>query len=541
VTTTLLLGGRVYSPADPFATALLVDGDTIAWVGQDGAAEVHREVADTVVDLDGAFVAPAFVDAHVHLTSTGLALTGLDLTGTRSLQEALDALEHYARSLRGGPVLGHGWDETTWPERRPPTRQELDRAAYGGAVYLSRVDVHSCVASSALVAAAPSARSAAGYDEGGWLRQDAHHVVRAVAHESLTPVQLDRARRAALGHAASLGIASVHENGGPDINGADDFLAALALGASGQGPEVVGLWGELGGVDRARELGASGAAGDLFADGAIGSRTAYLRTVYADADTRGAGYVDARQVCDHVVACTRGGLQAGFHVIGDAATDEVVAGFEAAADALGADAIRGGGHRLEHVEMPDARAIATLGALGVVASVQPQFDQLWGGPEAMYADRLGAGRAATLNPYASMVESGVVLAFGSDSPVTPMGPWETVRAATAHHVPEQRLSARSAFTAHTRGGRRAARQQDQGVLSAGAPATYAVWAAGDLAVQAPDSRVASWSTDPRSGVPGLPDLSPGQPLPTCLETVVHGTTVYSVAGSLVQPVEGGTR
>ncbi|MDH5277732.1 MAG: amidohydrolase family protein [Actinomycetota bacterium] len=541
MSTTLLLGGRVHSPVDPFATALLVTDETVAWVGQDGAADAHRDVADAVVQLDGALVTPAFVDAHVHLTSTGLTMTGLDLTGARSLAQALDALERHARSLRGGPVLGHGWDETTWPERRPPTRQELDRAAYGAAVYLSRIDVHSCVASSALLAAAPEAAEVPGYDADGWLRRDAHHVVRGVAHSALTGRQLDAARRAALGHAASLGIASVHENGGPDINGHEDFLAVLRLGASGSGPEVVGLWGELGGVERARELGAAGAAGDLFADGAIGSRTAFLRTVYADADTRGASYLDARQVHDHVVACTRGGLQAGFHVIGDAATDEVVAGFSAAADSVGAAAVRAARHRLEHLEMPDADAIARLGALGVVASVQPRFDTLWGGSEAMYAERLGAPRAATLNPWASMVEAGLVLAFGSDAPVTPMGPWEAVRSATAHHQPEQRLSARAAFTAHTRGGRRAVRQDDQGVLAPGTPASYAVWDAGDLVVQTPDRRVATWSTDPRSGVPGLPDLSPGHPLPTCVRTVVRGRTVHSLAGSLDHAVEGGPR
>ncbi len=541
MTTTLLLGGRVYSPVDPFATALLVEDDTVAWVGQDGAASAHQDVADVVVQLDGAFVTPAFVDAHVHLTSTGLSLTGLDLSGSRSLREALDSLERYARSRRGAPVLGHGWDETNWPEHRPPTRLELDLAAYGGSVYLSRIDVHSCVVSSALLAAAPAAAEAPGYDADGWLRQDAHHVVRGIAHAALTGTQLDAARRAALGHAASLGIASVHENGGPDINGPEDFRAALELGASGTWPEVVGLWGELGGVERARDLGAAGAAGDLFADGAIGSRTAYLRTVYADSDTRGAGYLDAQQIQDHVVACTRAGLQAGFHVIGDAATDEVVGGFMAAARTLGASAIRSARHRLEHLEMPDADAITRLGALGVVASVQPQFDALWGGSAAMYAERLGVSRAVTLNPWATMVDAGLVLALGSDAPVTAMGPWQTVRAATAHHVPEQRLSARSAFTAHTRGGRRAARQDDQGTLAPGAPASYAVWETGDLVVQTPDTRVATWSTDPRSGVPGLPDLSPGQPLPACLRTVVRGRTVHSLAGSLDHTVEGGTR
>jgi predicted amidohydrolase YtcJ len=157
----------------------------------------------------------------------------------------------------------------------------------------------------------------------------------------------------------------------------------------------------------------------------------------------------------------------------------------------------------------------------------------------MYAERLGAERAATLNPWADMVEAGLVLAFGSDAPVTPMGPWQAVRAATTHHVREQRLTARAAFTAHTRGGRRAARQDDEGTLTPGAPATYAVWDAGELEVQTPDPRVASWSTDPRAGVPGLPSLSSDATLPTCLRTVVRGRTVYALAGSLDQTVEGG--
>ncbi len=528
MTTTLLSGGRVHSPVDPFATALVVEDGVVAWVGQDGAAQAHRDSVDEVVDLDGAFVSPAFVDSHVHLTSTGLAITGLDLTATRSLQEALDAVEAYARSLRGGVVLGHGWDETTWPEGRPPTRQELDRASYGGVVYLSRIDVHSCVASSALLAVAPRLSERTGYDPEGWLRQDAHHVVRGIAHEALSPAQLDRARRAALAQAAAQGIGCVHENGGPSINGPDDFAAVLALGASGVGPDVIGYWGELGGIEHARELGALGAAGDLFVDGAIGSRTASMRQPYVDADTCGAAYLDAAQVRDHVVACTRGGLQAGFHVIGDAATDTVVAGFVDAAAIVGADAMRAARHRLEHLEMPDANARRQLSSLGVVASVQPLFLAMWGGAEAMYAERLGVERALTLNPFASMIDDGLVLSFSSDSPVTAVTPWEAIRAAVHHPVPEQRITARAAFNAHTRGGRRAARQDDEGVLTPGAPATYAVWQAGDLVVQTPDDRVAAWSTDPRAGVSGLPDLTPGAPAPTCLRTVVRGGTVYAL-------------
>ena len=118
------------------------------------------------------------------------------------------------------------------------------------------------------------------------------------------------------------------------------------------------------------------------------------------------------------------------------------------------------------------------------------------------------------------------MAFGSDTPVTPLGPWEAVRAAAFHHGADQRISVRAAFAAHTRGGWRAAGRDDAGVLVPGAPATYAVWAAGELVVQAPDGRVAAWSTDPRSGTPGLPDLTPGTPAPRCARTVVDGVAIH---------------
>jgi len=526
--TVLLRGGTVHSPTDPFATAMLVDGDSVAWVGQEGAAQAHAEDVDEVVYLDGALVTPAFVDAHVHTTATGLTVQGLDLSGAASLTDALDRLERYSRERRGGLVIGHGWDETRWPEQRAPTSRELDRASYGGVVYLSRVDSHSAVVSSALLAAEPELRGAEGWHEDGLVTRTAHHVARRVTRSALTSSQRKDAQRVALRRAAAVGIGFVHELGGPDIAGEDDFAAVLELARSESLPEVVGYWGELGAVDKARELGARGAAGDLFADGSLGSHTAALCEPYADRDTCGHGYLTAEQVRDHVVACTRAGLQAGFHAIGDAAVRAVLDGFAAAESVLGDQALRSARHRIEHAEMLWPEAIDQLARWSIVASVQPAFDALWGGTAGMYATRLGPRRALTLNPFGSMIAAGVPLAFGSDAPVTPLDPWGTVRAAAHHHVPEQRITVRAAFAAHTRGGWRAAGHDGGGVLAPGAPASYAVWQAGDLVVQTPDERVAAWSTDPRAGVPGLPDLSPGVPLPTCLQTVVRGRTVFSV-------------
>ena len=528
----LLRGGIIHSPEEPFATAMLVEDGAVAWLGSDSAADVaHAESVDEIVELRGALVTPAFVDAHVHLTSTGLKLIGLDLSEAVSLADALDRISGFAAALPPGAMLrGQGWDESKWPERRAPTLEELDRAVGGRPAYLSRADVHSALASSALIAAVPRVRGAVGFDESGQLRQEAHHLVRKAAFDLMTPGERGAFQAAALRRAAELGIGAVHECGGPDISGEADFLQALATGLENAGPEVFGYWGEFGAVGKATFLGAVGAGGDLFLDGAIGSHTACLSHAYADKDTLGAAYADAEQVAAHVVECTQAGMQAGFHVIGDAAMATLLDGFDAAASKVGRDALYRIGHRVEHAEMIPAGGIQRLLDFGIVASVQPAFDAAWGGSDGMYVERLGAERAAAMNPFAALQKAGVPLAFGSDAPVTPLDPWGTVRAAAFHQTPEHRVSVRAAFAAHTRGGWRAlgARATATGVLRVGEPATYAVWdvAPEDVVVQAADERLSAWSTDPRSGVPGLPDLTPGRPLPAAARTVVRGRVVF---------------
>ncbi|MGW0796187.1 amidohydrolase [Streptomyces sp. NPDC002692] len=526
--TVLLRGGEVHSPTDPFATAMVVERGQIAWVGSEGAADAFADGVAEVVDLEGALVTPAFTDAHVHTTATGLALTGLDLSDAPSLEAALALVRDFAAARPADRVLlGHGWDAARWPGGRPPTRSELDEAAGGRPLYLSRIDVHSAVVTTALLDLVPGVTGRPGYQDGP-LTRDAHHAVRAAALGAVTAAQRTEAQRAALAHAASLGIGSVHECAGPEISSEDDLTGLLRLAAEERVPRVVGYWAEQGeeGVARARALGAAGAAGDLFVDGSLGSYTACLHQPYADAAHTGTAYLDDADVAAHVIACTESGLQAGFHAIGDAAVTSVTEGVRAAAEKIGLARVRAARHRVEHAEMLTPETIASFAEFGLTASVQPAFDALWGGEDGMYAQRLGTERARTLNPLAALLRTGVPLAFGSDSPVTPLDPWGTVRAAAFHRTPEHRVSVRAAFTAHTRGGWRAIGRDDAGVLVPGAPADYAVWRTEELVVQAPDDRVARWSTDPRSGTPGLPDLSPGGDLPVCLRTVVGGRTVF---------------
>jgi predicted amidohydrolase YtcJ len=247
---------------------------------------------------------------------------------------------------------------------------------------------------------------------------------------------------------------------------------------------VVGYWGELaerGGLDVVAELALAGAGGDLFCDGAFGSHTAALSAPYTDRpDTAGALRFPDAQVRDHVRACTAAGVQAGFHVIGDAAVTQVLTAVAAVADELGLPAVRACRHRLEHVEMADPGAVAAMRRLGMVASVQPAFDAAWGGDAGMYAERLGADRAAGCNPFAELSDAGVALALGSDAPVTPLDPWGGVHAAVDHRTPDAGLRPFDAFDAATFGGAYAARaEHPEGPLAVGAPAHLALWDTGD--------------------------------------------------------------
>jgi predicted amidohydrolase YtcJ len=533
VTRTLFRGGYVHTPADPHATALCIQDGRVVWTGDDDASTHFADGADRVVDLDGRLVTPAFVDAHVHLSQTGMAAVSVDLGGCRSLREALASVERHARATGFPLVLGLNWDETQWPEERPFTRAELDRATDGRAAYLARVDAHSAVVSSAFLDAVPALVDTEGYRADGFVARQANVEAREAVFAMVPGSAAEEAIEGALDDAARHGIGMVHEMGAPGDSPAEDFARIDAVVARRHLPEVVGYWGRLDGIDEAREIGCVGAAGDLCADGAIGSRTAAMHAPYADANTAGALYLDAEQVARHVVACTRAGLQAGFHVIGDRAVAEVVAGFRRASAEVGAPALIRARHRLEHLEMVTTEEMATLGALGVTASVQPMFDACWGGEDSLYAQRLGVERARPMNPLASLNRAGVALAFGSDTPVTPFDPWGGVRAAAWHRTETERVTVRAAFNAHTRGGWRAAMRDEGGVLALGAPASLAVWdVPGDLVVQTPDVRVAAWSTDPRAGVPHLPDLHPDLPLPTCVMTFVAGEVAFEDPGAL---------
>jgi predicted amidohydrolase YtcJ len=482
----LLVAGGIHT-LDPSADAgapppraVALSGDTIDWVGAEPA---EAPPATRTVDLGDAWILPAFVDAHVHGTATGLAVAGLDLAGAASAAEALGRLRSFAASAPPGDILlGHGWDDFAWPEGRPMTAQEVADAAPGRTVLLTRVDVHSCVVDPATLRALPLAaldgveRDAEGRAT-GWLREAASEAARTLVLGRLTADELAEARLAACRQAAAVGIASLHEMGHPGLSGWDDAAAWQA----GDWPvEVLVWWAELDAGLGCRAAGMR-PGGDLFLDGSIGSRSAAVSAPYIDVGGTGELFHDDEAVAAFFTAATAAGAGAGVHAIGDRAIAQALGALSAAARVHGPEAVRRCRHRIEHVELPSRTDVERMAALGVVASVQPAFDAVWGGGAGLYAQRFGPSVAARSNPIAWFHGGQVPLAFGSDSTVTPLDPWGAVAAAEGHRG-GLGINRRAAIAAHILGGHYVAAQDDRvGVLRPGRRADLAVWDVDPLA------------------------------------------------------------
>ncbi len=305
---------------------MLVRGTTIDWIG----AAADAPAADRTIDLGGALVTPAFVDAHVHTTDTGIGLLGLDLAGTRSAAEVLDRLSAHAATLPADAiVVGHGWDESTWVEQRPPSAPELDRAGGGRSVYLSQVSVHSAVVSTALLDQTPPATP--GYDEIGLA--PARRAPRRPRHRHGLdlPVAARRAPSArhcgGRRHSASRPCTSAAARAPPTTTTSPSVLALAARRLVARGVRLLGRarWAPRRPGNSARSGPA--ATSTPTARSARRRRTCASRTwTAAIRGTAATGTSPPSRSPRTWSTAPASGMQGGFHAIGDAAIGTVLAG-----------------------------------------------------------------------------------------------------------------------------------------------------------------------------------------------------------------------
>lgn len=387
---------------------------------------------------------PAFHDHHTHLIGTYRPPQGPLLDEARGRQECIDLTARWLRENPGtSPVIGEGWDESAWDDRRPPTREEIDTVSGDRPVALRRVCGHMAVVNS-IAWAMIQPEGAESEPATGTLTESL--ALGLSSRWPPTPGDLIEGARAGQREAARRGVVAIDE-----MARIAQWLAFSRLEASGDLWLRVDHAFPLDSADAVISAGiAPGGRGPLravalkgFLDGSFGARTAAIAGVYADRETSGVLLWEESRL----IEAARSGAGAGFaiclHAIGARAIAQAILVLERIAPPAG-----GRAHRIEHAEDLDAGMIARAQRAGIAFSMQPNFTARWQQPGGMYEAALGRERALGLNPYRRVAE-GARLLLGSDT--MPFGPLVGLPGAIAHPDPAQRLQAGPAITAYADG------------------------------------------------------------------------------------------
>lgn len=404
---TAIVNGKVW--ARPGATAVLVQGERIAAVGD-------RFDAEAVIDAGGAWILPAFNDAHVHFLMGSRSLAQLNLFGVETQAEIEHRIVDYSRANPGGWLVGRGWFYSAFPGGMP-TVELLDRLVPDRPAYLESFDAHTGWANSrALKSVGVTTRD---------VLKESVMLGFVDAMPRPTKAQDLDALRAGMRLAASRGIGSVQEAG----DGQNQLELWRSLRDAGELSVRVRLAFDLEpGTDIARYDAMRGDDDDwlttgvlkAFGDGVVESRTAAMLDPYEGSDESGEPIWDWEELRAAVHDADALGWQVQIHAIGDTAIRQALDAYERTTS--------GRRHRIEHIENPDPADLDRFGRLGVIASMQPQHAS----PRLLEVWRrhLGPQRAARGWPWKRILESGGRLAFGTDWPVVPLDPLASIAEAT---------------------------------------------------------------------------------------------------------------
>ena len=440
---------RTLEPSLPTVSAIAIAGDRIA-----GAVGTHEDALPSPdrVNLGGRCVVPGFSDAHVHFPTWALAQREVRLEGVGSVDEAVARVREGLGSVRkGGWLLGRGWRDAEWAER--PTREALDALAGEAPVALLSHDSHSLWLNSAALARANGdleveggvvERDAAG-EPTGILREEACWSFHE-RHIEIADAEHLETMREGLRVAASRGVTSVHDKDGGI--GALRFWQTL----SAEGALSLRVWQSLPAaqIDRLGELGLRSGLGDgllrlgylkAFMDGTLGSGTARML------DGSGVEITSREALVEILRLAAPAGWPVAVHAIGDLANREALDAFE---ETRGEWAPLGLRNRIEHAQLLAPEDVRRFSELGVAASVQ--FSHATSDRDV--ADRYWAGKTDGAYAFQSLLDSGAVVANGSDAPIEELDPLAGIRAGVLRTIderpawhPEQALTVEQAFQA----------------------------------------------------------------------------------------------
>lgn len=459
----------------PKAESVAVIGDRIVAVGAHADIELWRGPQTKVIDAHGKLLLPGFNDAHVHFIQGGAQLEQVNLVDASSPEEFVKRIAtQVAKTPKGEWIQGGRWDETKWSKPELPTKELVDPVTHDTPIFLERYDGHAALANSAAMKLAGVTVKTADLPGGVIVRdangnltgifKDAAMTLISKAIPPMTPDQRLRAARAALKHAASLGVTSVqHMN--PEFA---DVAAYSELAEKGElttriyAAPMETEWRDQAKVGIRRAWGSSAlrlGAVKGYADGSLGSRTAYMFEPFAD-DPGNRGLLSDEMhppsaMRNRLMQADAAGLQIRVHAIGDRAISMIL-------DIFGDIEKEHGYHdqrfAIEHAQHMALKDFERFAKLHVIASMQPYHaidDGRWA------EGRLGHDRARYSYAWRSFLDHGVTLAFGTDWPVAPLDPilglYAAVTRATldGKHpggwIPEEKITLPEAIEAYTMG------------------------------------------------------------------------------------------
>ena len=514
----ILTNGAVVTedPARPGARAVAVRGDTIAAVGTDDDIVKLAGPKTRRIDLRGAMVVPGLIDAHGHVRSFGEELANLDLHGVASIEEvARRVRERDAVLPPGAWITGHGWDQNLWPGKKFPDHRPLTEAAPGRPVWLRRVDGHASWANRKAMEVAGVTRRTP-EPSGGKIERDARGDPTGVfvdnaqdlvkkARPAPTREQIKEWLRLSLQRLAAGGLTEIHDASVDP----EDVDAYRELADEGNLPlRVYLMWNGIGKalieplVERPIFVNYRNRltlrAVKLMVDGAMGSRGAVFQEDYSDdKGNRGLFVTDPSEIERRATLAMRKGYQVCTHAIGDRGIRLTIDAYEKALAAVKPTDPR---PRIEHLQCVTPEDVARLKPLGIIASMQPSHatsDMYWA------EDRVGPERGKGLYAWRWVLDSGVIIAAGSDFPVDPEKPLIGLHSAVTRQDlknwpaggwhPDQKMSFEEALRAYTRGAAYAAYEEDhKGRIAPG------YWA--DLTVIGKDLREIPPEEIPNAGI-----------------------------------------
>ncbi len=442
----ILTAGTIHTvdPQVPRAQAFAVRGGRFVYVGSRDGVRAFRGPRTKTVDAGAATVLPGLIDAHLHFVAVGRALHEVDLMHASSLAEVVRRTVAFAAGSQDPWIVGDGWDQNLWPDKAFPTHDALSAALPDRPVVLHRVDGHAILANAKAMAhagvdattAEPVGgrilRDARGAPSGVFIDNAQGLVARAIPPP--THDQLVRAATAALAECHRWGLTAIGDPGvGADVIAAyeelaraDRFTLRNHIMLAGSDAELVAAHVRSG----PRALDARGIlavrAIKLYADGALGSRGAALLAPYSD-DPGNTGLLrtSGATIQEMAERALRAGFQLCTHAIGDRGNRIVLDAYEAA---LRAVPVRDHRLRVEHAQVLDSADIPRFARLGVIASMQSTHqisDMAWA------QTRLGPQRVTGAYAWRSLLDTGVLIANGTDAPVEAVNTLRTFHSAIA--------------------------------------------------------------------------------------------------------------